>query len=143
MARLELESEKVLEGARKAGTPFLGRHVCEVRAVDQDAAFVRLVHSAEKLHQGAFTRTVFADDGDYAAGRKFEIHVFERPAGGTRIGEANMFQTNALSQPCRYGGVRIFSERRRVVLEPGETARAVQPDATQETDLAYCCADVR
>src|SRR5439155_26917899 len=99
-------------------------------------------HPTEKLHQRAFTGAVLADNSDHGAGSKFEAHVFEHPAGCTRISETNMFQADALRQSIWHGRVRVQRERRHVILQPGETARAVQPDAAQETDLAHRRADV-
>src|SRR2546422_567262 len=64
-------------------------------------------------------------------------------AGAARIAETNMFQAKALSEPNWYGRVRILRESRRVILQPGEPARTVEPDAAQETDLAHRRADVR
>ena len=53
-----------------------------------------------------------------------------------------MFQADALFQPIRHGRVRMLRERRRVILQPGQAARTVEPDAAQETDLAHRRADV-
>ena len=60
-----------------------------------------------------------------------------------RVGERDVLEADALRRAARAPPRRAPVELRRgVVLEPGQPARAVEPDAAQEADLADRRADV-
>ena len=71
-----------------------------------------------------------------------EVDGVEHEAVGAGIGERDALEADALAQPRGRGLVGRGHERRRVVLEPGQAPRAVEPDAAQEADLAHGRADV-
>ena len=122
--------------------PFGGGHARERRVINLDRARRRLVHLRQQLHQRRLARAVFADDGDHRAFRQGDGHVVEHEARRAGIGERHAIEADAVPQPRGHGHVRRGVERRRVVFEPREAARAIHPEAAQETDLADGGADV-
>ncbi len=142
MAGLELEPEEVLERAGQPRAPFVGRHAGQLDAVDQDPARVRLVELGQEFDERRLAGAVLADDGDDRAGRQFEIYVVQHEPIGSGIGERDMLEADALREARGHGPVGRGDERGGVVLQPGEAAGTVHPDAAQETDLADRRADV-
>ena len=70
MPRPKLEPEEILECARQARPPLVGRHARQRRLVDEDRARRRLVHLGEQLDQRRLAGAVLADDRDDRAGRQ-------------------------------------------------------------------------
>ena len=54
----------------------------------------------------------------------------------------NLFQPNTPSQPLRHRSIRIFANRPRIILQPRQPARAIQPNASQKTDLTHGRANI-
>ena len=138
----ELEAEEVLERARQPRAPLVRGHAGQLDAVHQDPAGGRLVELGEELHQRRLAGAVLADDGDDRAGGQLEIHIVQHQALGAGIGERDVLEADAVSEPRGHGQVGRCDQRGGVVLEPGEAPGAVHPDAAQKADLADRGADV-
>src|SRR6185312_6796664 len=92
--------------------------------------------------QGGLAGPVLADDGDDGARGQGEGDVLEREARGAGIGEGDVLEADAVVQ--RLGRLELAGGGlpAGVVLEPGQPARAVGPEAAQEADLAHGGANV-
>ena len=145
VAGAELEAEEVLERAGQPRAPLVGRHARQSAPSTRIAPGGRLVELGQQLHQRASCRR---------RSRRRSRRP-RRPAAssvtssstsrvGAGIGERHVLEADAVAQP-RPARARSAcgDERRGVVLEPGQPARAVHPDAAQEADLADGRADVR
>ena len=95
MPRAELEAEEILERARQARAPLVGRHARQRRVVDEDRARRRLVHLREQLDQRRLAGAVLADDGDDRARRQRQRHVVEHEPRRARIGERHVVEADA------------------------------------------------
>ena len=95
LPRAELEAEEVLERARQARPPLVGRHAGERRVVHENAPRRRLVHLREQLHERRLAGAVLADDGDHGAGRQRQRHIVEHQARRAGIGERHVIEADA------------------------------------------------
>ena len=68
----------------------------QVVAVEQDAAFVRIVEAREQLDQRRLAGAVLADQREHFAGVQREAQVAHRPALGAGIAEADVLEDEAL-----------------------------------------------
>ena len=110
--------------------------------VDQDPAGGGHVHLGEQLDEGRLAGAVLAHHRDHGPRGQSQVDVLEhQPVAGTRVGEGDAVEADAGLQP---GGRRQVAGalERRVVLQPGQPSRAVEPDTPQEADLADRGADV-
>ena len=71
--------------------------VAQVVAVEQDAAFVRVVEPGQQLHQGGLAGAVLADQRHHLAGLEREVEMAHRPALGAGIDEADILEDEALA----------------------------------------------
>src|SRR5690606_35504296 len=69
--------------------------VAQVAAVQQNAAFHRVVEPRQQLHQGGFASTVFADQRQYFTSPQLEIQASQRPFVRIRIAEADILEHEA------------------------------------------------
>src|SRR5204863_3286741 len=100
--------------------------VAQIDAVEQDAAFGRVVQPREELGDRRLARAVLADERDPLAGCDREIHVPDRPAVASRISEADALEDEA--HPDRTGyrrraGLRVDG---RLHLEEDEEVAEVE-----------------
>ena len=142
VAGAQLEAKEVLKGAGEPRAPRVGADALERHVVDEDAPGRGLVHPGEELHQCRLAGTVLADDGDDGARGQLHVHILENRAGGARIGEAHVLEADAARDALRRRLIGGRGDRLGIVLEPGETPRAVDPEAGQESDLTDRRADV-
>ena len=57
-------------------------------AVDENRAFVGLMDAADDVHQRAFSRAVFADEGDNLAAANVERNVLQRDDAGEPLADS-------------------------------------------------------
>ena len=124
--RVVLEPEEVLERAREAAAPLVGREPFEIDAVDGDAAFGRLVEAAQQLHECRLPGAVLADERDHRPGAQLEVDVVEHPRVGPRIPERHVLEPDRARERRGNVAVGLDAVRGRVLLEPGEPLRGVE-----------------
>ena len=110
--------------------------------VDEDPAGGGHVHLGQQLDEGRLAGAVLAHHRDHRPRGQVQVDVLEhQPVAGSRVGEGDAVEADAGLEP---GGRRQVAGalERRVVLQPGQPPRAVEPDTPQEADLADRGADV-
>ncbi len=141
--RVKLEAKEILKCAGQARAPGVGRHPRERHIVHEDRTRGRLVHLRKQLDERGLAGTVFTHDCHDRSRGQQQRHVVENETRRAGIRKRDAIETNTLTQGRGHGQISRPSERRGVVFQPRETLRPVHPDASQKSDLANRCADVR
>ena len=71
-------------------------------AVEQDAAFDRVIEPGEQLNQGGLARTVFPHQCQSLSRAEFKAKPAHRPVFTARIAEANVFEHKTLAYRHRH-----------------------------------------
>src|SRR5437588_318924 len=77
---------------------FVGRHVGQLRAIDEDSAARRPIHPAEQLHQRRLAGAVFSHDGDHGARPEMQVHIVQHQPLGAGVGEGDVVEADAFGQ---------------------------------------------
>ena len=123
LARLDAADRDVLGGRERVAHEVLEDHAdvraqlaeivfAQVMAIEQDAAFVRVVEAREQFHQRRLAGAVLADQCQHFAGVERERKLAHGPMLGAGITEADVLENESLADRPRkrarvLGGERI------------------------------------
>src|SRR5437870_10277210 len=96
LAHLELVLIEILEDDAEAREEIVAIPIAEVAAVEEDAAFGRLVETRDELHERRLARAVLPDEREALTARQEERDVAEHPLLRARILEAHVLEADAL-----------------------------------------------
>ena len=106
LARGQVVAHEVLEDHADVRAQVVQVVVAQVAAIEQDAAFIRVVEPRQQLHQRGLAGAVLADQRQHFAGAQFEIQPAQRPALGAGITEADVLEREARARSAAGSATR-------------------------------------
>ena len=108
VAQLSEEQVGILHRKSDAGAQIGGIILSRVDAIDQNAAFLGFVEAEQQTTDGGLARSDPTDDADLFAAFDLERDLFQRVAGGVRIGKADVLESNPsfIDFPGNVGALR-------------------------------------
>ena len=94
VAQFSEEQIGILHRETDAGAQIRRIVLPRIDAIDEDAAFLGFVEAEQQTPDRGLARTDPADDADPFASLDLERDLFQRFAGGVRIGEADVLESD-------------------------------------------------
>ena len=101
VAGAEVVADEILEDDAHVAAQRVEIVFAQVVAIEQDAAFVRIVEPGQKLHQRGLAGAVLADQREHLAGAQREAEMAHRPSLGAGIAEPDVFEHEARADRLR------------------------------------------
>ena len=101
--RHELVAHVVLERGGGSTPPLVEVDSVEPRCVDGNGPEGGCIEAHEQLDERRLARTVFPDDCDDCTGRNMEVQLGENRRVGSRVGEGDIGEVDAVLDPVRRG----------------------------------------
>ena len=98
VAGAEIVADEILEDDAHVAAQRVEIVFAQVVAIEQDAAFDRIVEPGEKLHQGGLAGAVLADQCEHLAGVKRKAEMAHRPSLGAGIAEPDVLEIEAVHE---------------------------------------------
>ena len=95
VAGAEIVADEILEDDAHVSAQRIEIVFAQVVAIEQDAAFVRIVEAGEKLHERRLAGAVLADQREHLAGVQREAEMAYRPSLGAGIAKSDVLEYKA------------------------------------------------